>query len=408
MERTVIANAEMLDLRLGQRRPGVSVLVEEQRIVEVSEKEIVADGARRIDGRGKTLMPGLIDAHVHPVITKMNLAAMPHRPTTLVSQEARVILEGMLRRGFTTVRDAGGGDRGLAQAVELGLIEGPRILYAGRVLSQTGGHGDFRPPTDPPDLCGCSIHTSWFSHVADGVDAVRRAAREELRRGASQIKIMASGGVASPSDPIWNVQYSPEEMRAAVEEAQGWRTYVMAHAYTPEAITRAVEAGVRSIEHGNLIDRPTAELMARKDAILVPTLVTYRAIDEIGRQLGFPEVSLRKLQDVLTAGLSSLEIARDAGVKMGFGTDLLGEAHDQQSRELEIRAEVLPPLEVLRHATINNAELLNRKGEIGEIVPGAYADLLLVDGDPLTDISCLAGQGEHIAVIMKAGRVIVS
>ena len=382
--------------------------IEGDRIAGIGTEASLRRDARVIDLNGATALPGLIDAHVHVVITTLNLASMQSRPASLVAQEARVILERMLQRGFTTVRDAGGADYGLAEATERGLIRGPHIHYAGRVLSQTGGHGDFRPRDDGPQLCACHIHTSGFAHVADGVSAVRKAAREELRRGASQVKIMASGGVASPTDPIWNLQYSPEEMRAIVEEAEGWRTYAMAHAYTPEAITRAVEAGVRSIEHGNLIDRPTAELMARKDAILVPTLVTYRAIDEIGRQLGFPEVSLRKLQDVLTAGLSSLEIARDAGVKMGFGTDLLGEAHDQQSRELEIRAEVLPPLEVLRHATINNAELLNRVGEIGEIVPGAYADLLLVDGDPLTDISCLAGQGEHIAVIMKAGRVIVS
>jgi imidazolonepropionase-like amidohydrolase len=236
---------------------------------------------------------------------------------------------------------------------------------------------------------------------------VRKAAREELRRGARQIKIMASGGVASPSDPIWNVQYSVEEMRAIVEEAQGWRTYAMAHAYTPEAITRAVAAGVRTIEHGNLIDAEAAAHMKRAGAYLVPTLVTYHALDELGRALGFPAASQAKVQDVLDAGLASLEIARDAGVPMGFGTDLLGEAHEQQSRELSIRAQVLPPAEILRSATLTNAEILGQEGELGVVAPGARADLLVVDGDPLSDLSLLEGQGRHLPVVMAGGRLAV-
>jgi imidazolonepropionase-like amidohydrolase len=314
----------------------------------------------------------------------------------------------MLRRGFTTVRDAGGADAGLAQAVERGLIDGPRIFYSGRVLSQTGGHGDFRPREDTPQLCACQIHSSGFSHVADGVPAVRKAAREELRRGATQIKIMASGGVASPSDPIWNLQYSAEEMRAIVEEAEGWRTYAMAHAYTPEAIRRAVDAGVRTIEHGNLIDLATAEHMRAKGAYLVPTLVTYFAIDELGRKLGFPAVSQAKVKDVLDQGLASLEIARAAGVPIGFGTDLLGETHDQQSREFEIRARVLSPAEVIRSATLTNAEILNQTGELGVIAPGALADLLVVDGDPLSNLALLAAPEKGLAAIMKGGRFVVN
>jgi imidazolonepropionase-like amidohydrolase len=313
----------------------------------------------------------------------------------------------MLRRGFTSVRDAGGADWGLAQAVERGLIRGPRLFFAGRTLSQTGGHGDFRPREDAPSLCGCQILSSGFSHVADGVAAVRKAAREELRRGAHQIKIMASGGVASPTDPIWNVQYSGEEMRAIVEEAQGWRTYAMAHAYTPEAITRAVDAGVRTIEHGNLIDRATAEHMARAEAFLVPTLVTYFAIDELGRALGFPAASQRKVKDVLDAGLASLEIARDAGVPVGFGTDLLGETHEQQSREFRIRAQVSSPLEILQSATLVNARILGREGELGTLEPGALADLLVVDGNPLEDLSLLEDQGKHLALVMKGGEPFV-
>jgi imidazolonepropionase-like amidohydrolase len=384
------------------------VLVEADRIVEVSDRPIRAAGALRIDARGRTLMPGLIDAHVHATITTLNLAAMQGRPTTLVALEAGRVLEAMLRRGFTTVRDAGGADWGIAEAVRRGLVKGPRLFFSGRTLSQTGGHGDFTPRSDTVNLCACQIHSNGFSHVADGVPAVRKAAREELRRGATQVKIMASGGVASPSDPIWNLQYSMEELRAIVEEAEGWRTYAMAHAYTPEAITRAVEAGVRSIEHGNLIDRATAELMARKGAYLVPTLVTYFALDEFGRRLGFPEASQRKVQGVLDAGLASLEICREAGVPLGFGTDLLGETHEQQSREFSIRAQVLPPAEVIRSATIVNAEILNRAGELGVIAPGAKADLLMVDGDPLRDISLLEGQGKHLAAILRDGELVVN
>ena len=405
MERILFENANLLDPEAGALRPA-RVLVEGERIAAVDSAEMPADGARRIDCAGRTLMPGLIDAHVHVAITTMNLAAMQSRPITLVSQEARLILERMLQRGFTTVRDAGGADWGLAEAVERGLIEGPRLFYSGRVLSQTGGHGDFRPRDDSPQVCSCSVHTSGFSHVADGVSAVRKAAREELRRGSTQLKIMASGGVASPTDPIGNLQYSPEEMRAAVEEAESWNTYAMAHAYTPGAITRAIEAGVRTIEHGNLVDRATCDLMAERGAFMVPTLVTYFKIDELGRKLGFPEVSQRKVKDVLDAGLASLELCRSAGVPMGFGTDLLGETHGFQNEEFAIRAKALAPAEVIRSATVVNAEILGRAGELGVIAPGALADLLLVDGDPLQDLTLLADPEASLRMIVKGGRIV--
>ncbi len=408
MPQILFRNASLLDTNAGRTIPGHSVLVEDERIVELREGEIRAPDAQAIDVAGRTLMPGLIDAHVHAVITTMNLAAMAQRPLSLVAIEAAKVLEGMLRRGFTSVRDAGGADRGMAQAVERGLISAPRLFYSGRALSQTGGHGDFAPLEDTPALCACAIRSSGISHVADGVSAVRKAAREELRRGAHQVKIMASGGVASPSDPIWNVQYSGEEMRAIVEEAQSWRTYALAHAYTPEAISRAVEAGVRSIEHGNLLDAATAARMHEAGAYLVPTLVTYFAIDELGRALGFPAASVAKVKDVLDAGLASLEIAKAAGVPMGFGTDLLGETHEQQSREFSIRAQVLSPAEILRSATVVNAEILNRSGELGVIAPGALADLLVVDGDPLENLSLLEEQGKHLAVIMKGGQLFVN
>jgi len=309
----------------------------------------------------------------------------------------------MLQRGFTTIRDAGGADGGLAEAVEEGLVRGPRIFPSGSALSQTGGHGDTRPRTQSVVTCACCEGGAAMSRIADGVTECRRAARDELRKGATQIKILASGGVASPYDPIWNLQYSEEEVRAIVEEAQAWHTYVLAHAYSPEAIRRSIDFGVRSIEHGNLIDRTTAEHVAGADAFVVPTLVTYDAMHRFGKEFGFPEGSMAKLAEVREAGLGSLEILQRAGVKIGYGTDLLGPMHRHQSREFVIRAEAMAPYDIIRSATIVNAELLNRAGELGVIAPGARADLISVDGNPLADISLLDGQGEHLTHIMKDG-----
>jgi imidazolonepropionase-like amidohydrolase len=405
MAALLVEHANRLDVATGEWHGDAFVRIEGDRIVEVGEGSpgSVDANVERIDAEGRSLLPGLIDAHVHLTITTMQLSAMAHRPSSLVANEARHIAEGMLRRGFTTVRDAAGADHGLRRAIDAGLIDGPRLYFSGRALSQTGGHGDFRPLDDAPQLCGCQIHSIGFSHVVDGPDNVRRAVREELRRGATQIKIMASGGVASPSDPVWVLQFSEDEMRAAVEEAAAWRTYVLAHAYTPEAIQRAVRAGVRTIEHGNLIDDATAALMADHGALLDPTLVTYYKISEMGRSLGFPEGSLRKVDDVLDAGLGSLEIAQRHGVPIGFGTDLLGETHDYQSDEFTIRARVQQPIDILRSATLVNAEILQATGELGVVAPGAYADLILVDGDPLADLGVLTGQGERIPLVIRGG-----
>jgi imidazolonepropionase-like amidohydrolase len=403
MVTTIFANAAILDGTNSERREGGHVLVEGEYIKEVSDRPIACDGAQIIDLAGRTLMPGLIDAHVHVIAVDAALARLAEQPITLVSLQAGRVLEGMLARGFTSVRDAGGGDGGLAEAVAQGLVRGPRLFPSGQALSQTGGHGDLRPRTRSVVSCACCEYGAGLARIADGVDECRRAARDELRKGATQIKIMASGGVASPYDPIWNLQYSDDEMRAIVEEARAWHTYVLAHAYTPEAIRRAIGNGVRSIEHANLIDAPTAAAVAAADAFVVPTLVTYDALFRFGRDLGIPEVSLAKLGEVREAGLRSLEILQQAGVKIGYGTDLLGAMHKHQSREFVIRAEAMTPFEVIRSATSVNAELLNRSGELGIVAPGARADLITVDGNPLADISLLDGQGEHLSVIMKDG-----
>jgi imidazolonepropionase-like amidohydrolase len=403
MGAVIFANCAVLDGTKKERREDHHVLVEGERIREVSDRPISSAAAETIDLNGRTLMPGLIDAHVHVLAVDAALARLADRPVTLLTLQAARVLESMLQRGFTTVRDAGGADGGLAEAVEQGLVRGPRIFPSGSALSQTGGHGDTRPRTQPAESCACCAGGAVLSRIADGVAECRRAARDELRKGATQIKILASGGVASPYDPIWNLQYSEEEVRAIVEEARGWRTYVLAHAYSPEAIRRSIDFGVRSIEHGNLIDRATAEHVAGADAFVVPTLVTYDALHRHGRELGFPEVSMAKLSEVREAGLGSLEILKAAGVKIGYGTDLLGPMHRYQSREFVIRAEVMSPLDIIRSATTVNAELLNRSGELGVVATGARADLIAVEGDPLADISLLDGEGEHLTHIMKDG-----
>ena len=411
MSGLLIEGARLLDLASGEFHPATSVRVEGDRIVEVSEPGVrltAPDDVVRLDAGGRTLLPGFIDAHVHAAITTMDLAAMGRRSPMRIGIEAKTILERMLRRGFTTVRDAGGLDAGLKEAIEIGLISGPRVFRSGRVMSQTGGHGDTSPhnPGSVPHLCACSIQTTGFAHIADGPDAVRRAVREELKAGADQIKVMAGGGVASPSDPIDMVQYTEAEIRAAVEEAAKRRTYAFAHAYVPDSIIQAVRAGVRSIEHGNLLDAEAARVMAEHDCYLVPTLVVYDQIAEFGRQLNFPAASMAKLDAVLTAGFHAIEIALSAGVEIGFGTDLLGETHDAESKEFQLRAQVQTPLDVLRSATLVNAELLGKAGELGVVAPGAFADLLLLDGDPLADISLTGGQGDHLDLIVRAGAVI--
>ncbi|MGE0797432.1 MAG: amidohydrolase family protein [Lautropia sp.] len=383
------------------------VLIDGDRIVEVSERPLSSPSAQVIDAAGRTVMPGLIDLHVHVMASQLNLGTQGALPDALVTLRALPIMDGMLRRGFTTVRDAGGAGFGLKSAIAEGSARGPRLYTSGRALSQTGGHGDTRPRSDhlrPTAFCGC-FRAGDIARVADGVDQVRRAAREELQMGADQIKIMASGGVASPTDPIAATGYADDEIRAIVAEARARQTYVMAHAYTPEAIARAVRLGVRTIEHGNLVDAETAALMAAEGAFMVPTLVTYEALAGEGARYGLPPESVEKIASVRTAGLGALEILRDAGVRMGFGTDLLGPSHRLQSDEFRIRAQVLAPLEVLRSATVVGAEVLGETGRLGVVAPGAWADLLVVDGDPLADLGCLAGQGERIALVMKGGRI---
>ncbi|MFN9281691.1 MAG: amidohydrolase family protein [Betaproteobacteria bacterium] len=404
----LFTNAALLDPLKPDLLEGHSVLIEDGLVKEVSDRPLRSAAARTIDLKGKTLMPGLIDLHVHTIAIQYNLPGQVTLPNVFVTLKALPVLQGMLRRGFTTVRDAGGAGLALKQSIEQGLAVGPRLFIACRSLSQTGGHGDIRARYDFQALdtpCACCIRVGALSRIADGVDEVRRAVRQELQMGADQIKIMASGGVSSPTDPIGALGYSEDEIRAIVAEARARGTYVMAHAYTPDSIQRAVRFGVRTIEHGNLVDAETARVMAEHQAYAVPTLVTYEALTTEGTKYGLPPESAVKIASVRDAGLRSLEIFQRAGVKMGFGTDLLGESHRLQSDEFTIRAQVLSPAEVIASATTIGAEVLNMTGKLGRLTPGAFADALVVDGNPFKDLACLTGQGERIPFVMKGGQV---
>ena len=401
---TLLINAAILDPSTAALTQG-HVLIEDGIIKDLAARPVAAPDRLTIDLRGRTLLPGLIDCHVHVVAHQMNLGANAQVPDATAVLKSLPILRGMLDRGFTTVRDVGGAPFDLAQAIDDGLAVGPRLVVCGKALSKTGGHTDLRPRHDTHDPTRWQHNFGALGRVADGIDEVRRACRQELRQGAHFIKIMANGGVASPTDPVAWQGYSLAEMQAAVEEAQDAETYVSAHLYTPEAITRAVQAGVHSLEHCNRIDAAAARLAAAAGCVAVPTLVTYEALAEDGPRFGFPPGSIAKIESVRTAGMASLAILRDAGVTMAYGTDLLGETHVRQSEEFAIRARVLKSQDVLQSATTIAARLLRMEGLIGIVAPGAFADLVVVDGNPAEDVSILAQPDRTLRLVMKAGVV---
>lgn len=404
-------NVRLLDPEAGRLREGMSVLVRGRRFAGVAEGAVEASDAHVVDLGGRVLMPGLIDCHVHVTSIRTQWAnkSFMHMLPSIVAAHTWSRMHKMLMRGFTTARDVGGADRGHREAVEEGLVIGPRLFVCGSSISQTGGHGDQRTRVDQ-SAPGPSHHldpgASGRRRIADGVTAVRRAVRDEIRLGADHIKLQVGGGVGSPADPIHFVQFSMDELRAAVEEAANAGTYVACHSYTAKAVARAVEAGIRTIEHANFLDVATAELMVQRGAIMVPTLVAYEATMTHGRAQGYPEENLAKNARVLAVGTQSLEIARAAGVPMAFGTDLIGELDGHQNDEFAIRARVLPNAEIIRQATVMGAEVVRRKGELGVITKGAFADALVLDGNPLEDIGLLASGGRDFRMILADGRVV--
>jgi imidazolonepropionase-like amidohydrolase len=406
MSSYLFTGGKFLDPRINELREGVEVLVEDNLIREVSDRPISTAAAQRIDIGNRTLMPGLIDAHIHVVLTEVNVRLLEDIPLTLLAAKGAVQMRAMLERGFTTLRDTGGADWGMKAAVEQGLFVGPRLFIAGAPLSQTGGHADARRRTQSALSCNCCSGLASVFSIADGVPQVIRAARDELRKGADHIKIMCSGGVASQMDPLESLQYRMDEIEAAVEEATRWGSYVCAHAYSAKAIERAVLGGVRTIEHGNLIDPPTAALMAERGAYIVPTLVAYDSLKRRGPQFGLSEYSQAKNELVLHAGVQSLDMCRAAGVKIGFGSDLLGQLQTDHCNEFLLRAEVMSAQEIIRSATLVGAEIVRREGRIGEIIPGAWADLLVVDGNPYEDLGVFRNDGGRMAAIMADGRFV--
>jgi imidazolonepropionase-like amidohydrolase len=398
----VLGNCNIFDGTSENLLEGGSIVVENGLIREVGQKTRQLPEAIEIDLGGRFVMPGLIDAHFHAYGFELNPALVDKAAPELRGLHAKRILEDALSRGFTTVRDAAGGDVSLAVALRTGLIDGPRLFYSGLAISQTGGHGDLRP-ADHYDACACA-YCGAMALVVDGPDELRKVAREQLRTGATQIKLFVSGGVLSPSDPIWMNQLSLDEIRAAVEEAATRRAYVMAHAHTNESILRCLEMGVRSLEHATLIEESGAQAIARADAFAVPTLSIIEAIRTGGASLGLPPVMIDKMREVGTQATESLGLLKASGARIGFGTDLLGHLMPQQSIEFRLRREVCAPLEILRQATSVNAELLQMEGRLGVIEPDAFADILVLDGNPLEDITVLE-RHEQIRMIMRDGRI---
>ncbi|MFA3839058.1 metal-dependent hydrolase family protein [Streptomyces aureus] len=401
--RLLITGAHLLHPEQGELTDTSWLEVAEGRITETGTGRAPSapDGVRLIDAAGATVMPGLIDGHVHVLITSLDAAEQASWTAGYATVRALKEAGRMLSRGFTTVRDVGGADHGMARALGEGLLPGPRLVFGGKALSQTGGHGDIRPLSD--DSVRCCQHQPEFARIADGVDAVRAAARDEFRKGARHLKMLLSGGVASPHDEVSAVQYTDEEIRAAVVEADHHNRYVTVHAYHPRGVNRALRAGVRCVEHGNLLDDETIELLLANDAFLVPTLITYEQLAEAGRRFGLGEASYRKIDDVREAGLGALEKAHRAGVNIVYGSDLLGPMHSHQLDEFTLRAQVQPAADLIRSATTTAARLLREEGRIGTLAVGAHADLLILDGNPLEDISVLTKPREHLRHVIKAG-----
>lgn len=411
----IIENVRIFDGTADQLSAPSNVLVVGKVIKTISADPIAdpaATSVTRIQGAGRTLMPGLIDAHTHLMFATVPQLAVLTGDIGFLNLAAGKAATDMLMRGFTSVRDLGGPVFGLKRAIDLGLLPGPRIWPAGAFISQTGGHGDFRLPNDIPARPGDFTFSERVgaAAIADNADTVRLRAREQLALGASQIKLMAGGGVSSSYDPLDVTQYTVPELRAAVEAAENWGTYVTVHAYTPRAVRQAIEAGVRCIDHGQLLDDATARLMAEKGIwwSLQPFLDDGLS--------PFPEGSPNRIKQLEMFGGTdnAYALARKYNIMTAWGTDTLfdAKAAATQGAQLAKMTRWYSPLEVLKMATAGNGELLALSGlrspyagKLGVVKEGALADLLLVDGDPLTSIKLVEDPAKNFLVIMKDGRI---
>ncbi|THU97524.1 hypothetical protein K435DRAFT_753992 [Dendrothele bispora CBS 962.96] len=422
----ILRNALIIDPASSKVLDGKqTVVIDEGKIISVN-KTVDGDGDGKSQGGGKEkpapvvvdldgkyLCPGLIDCHVHVTAVPgfKTMGELMRLPDQEMNLRVTYVLKEMIHRGFTTVRDTGGASKVLANAIEEGLILGPRLFQCGRALSQTGGHGDFAPALSgayEPGCCGGGT-AQPLARVADGVPAVLSAVRGELKAGADFIKIMVGGGVSSETDAIETVQYTAEEIRAITTTCdQMGGKLSTAHAYTVEAIRHAIENGVKGIEHGNLIDNATANLMASKGIYLTPTLCCYSAMARPPFEDFLPPASKIKNAQVMSKGVEALKIAHNAGVTICYGSDLLTSLHALQTEEFAVRASVLPSPEILKHATTNAAKLLGKSGLLGTISAGAYADLLVLNANPLDDVTVLDRPDDHMLAIVKQGRVVKS
>tara|TARA_B110000977_G_scaffold12068_1_gene15457 strand:+ start:283 stop:1497 length:1215 start_codon:yes stop_codon:yes gene_type:complete len=399
MTKTIIRGGSIFDPHTMDIQSNETLVIENGLI---SESADTSGADVVIDADGQFLMPGFIDAHVHFRLATLNFARLSQWTEVQFGIAMAKLSEETLARGFTTVRDLGGDVVGLKRAITTGMTRGPDIVQANLMISQTGGHGDVEGGVLAVPDCACQMRHSAFGIVADGPDAVRKAARHVLRAGADFIKIHVSGGVATPMDPLDCTQYTVAEVQAAVQEATNRKTYVAAHAYTPEAIQMAVNNGVKCIEHGNLLDAETVKVMVQRDAWLVPTLVTFKAMASEGKRLGLPERNLVKNKAVLASGLESLALADKAGVKIGWGTDLIGETQAMQRHEFAIRAEIQSAESILHAMYVMNPIILKRPDSIGRLAPGMNGDVVITPINALQDIAALADD-DAITQVVKRG-----
>jgi len=403
MTSLLIKNARIVDGTAQEPTDPVNLVIENGRFREVDAKAGFKTD-KTIDLKNAIVMPGLIDCHVHVLATTANMALNGELPNSWVALKSAEIMKAMLMRGFTTVRDLAGADRGLQMAQEDGLMDAPRLVICGKALSQTGGHNDQRGPYHNRDM-GYIHKLGALGRLCDGVPEVTRAAREEIKGGAQFIKVMADGGVSSPSDPVGFLAFSVDELKAIVEIAKGAGTYVAAHLYDDTAIVRALDCGIECVEHGNLMRDDTITRIAKEGQMVVPTNITYDRLAKEGATYGLPPESVAKIEDVREAGLERLQKMHYAGVTMGYGSDLLGGMHPHQSGEFTLRGQYLPADAVIRSATLDAAKVLRMEGEIGAVIPGAHADLIVIDGNPLDDLSLLTEQGAHMSLIIQGGVV---
>ena len=397
----VLTSGRVVDVNAGKILTDQAVVVKDGIIHDICDEATLDPKLPNFSLNGRYISPGLIDCHAHCFVGQFGDRGnvLPSEMTARAGHH----LDGMLQRGFTTVRDAGGADSGHRGAVEKGLFPGPRLFVSGKILSQTGGHGDHRAIAD---ACSCGTVAGGMSVIADGVDAVRKAVRENVRQSVDQIKIMGGGGVSSPGDKLIHPQYSLKEIAAIVDEAELCGRYVMAHIYSDIGIRRAVEQGVRSVEHGNFLTEDTAKEMAERDAHLVPTLVTYQADAKYGSGFGWSDENSTKNAEVLSSGLTSLENALRHGVNVGYGTDLCWSPKSYQGDGLLIHQQVCGAAEALRHATVNNARVVRMEGLIGEIARGAHADLIILDTNPLESLACFSQTNSSVVAVLQSGRAV--